>query len=137
MLKDDAPVIDARCPCHAAFIRTTQRWSPVRALMIVPLALKALRRHVMRTILTTLGVIIGVSAVICTVAIGEGASAQIRTAIANIGANLVWVEAGGVNRNGVRTGSGATRTLTVADLVAIRDQVPTVTNITPQADSRV
>jgi len=109
----------------------------VRALMIVPLALKALRRHVMRTILTTLGVIIGVSAVICTVAIGEGASAQIRTAIANIGANLVWVEAGGVNRNGVRTGSGATRTLTIADLVAIRDQVSTVTNITPQADSRV
>jgi len=101
------------------------------------LALKALRRHVMRTILTTLGVIVGVSAVICTVAIGEGASAQIRTAIANIGANLVWVEAGGVNRNGVRTGSGATRTLTIADLVAIRDQVSTVTNITPQADSRV
>jgi len=105
--------------------------------MTVRLALKALRRHVMRTILTTLGVIIGVSAVICTVAIGEGASAQIRTAIANIGANLVWVEAGGVNRNGVRTGSGATRTLTVADFVAIRDQVSTVTNITPQADTRV
>jgi putative ABC transport system permease protein len=88
-------------------------------------------------VLTTLGVMIGVSAVICTVAIGEGASTQIRTAIANIGANLVWVEAGGVNRNGVRTGSGTTRTLTVGDYLAIREQVPTVTNVTPQADSRV
>ena len=78
----------------------------MHVLMILPLALKALRRHVMRTVLTMLGVIIGVSAVICTIAIGEGASGQIRTAIANIGANLVWVEAGGVNRNGVRTGAG-------------------------------
>ena len=77
------------------------------------------------------------SAVICTIAIGEGASGQIRTAIANIGANLVWVEAGGVNRNGVRTGSGGTRTLTVADLMAIRQQITTVTNVSPQADTRV
>jgi len=109
----------------------------MHVLMILPLALKALRRHVMRTVLTMLGVIIGVSAVICTIAIGEGASGQIRTAIANIGANLVWVEAGGVNRNGVRTGSGGTRTLTVADLMAIRQQITTVTNVSPQADTRV
>ena len=84
-----------------------------------------------------LGVIIGVSAVICTVSIGEGASAKIRDAIANIGANLVWVEAGGVNRNGVRTGTGGTRSLTVADMLAIREQIPTVTNVSPQADGRV
>ena len=109
----------------------------MHVLMILPLALKALRRHVMRTVLTMLGVIIGVSAVICTIAIGEGASGQIRTAIANIGANLVWVEAGGVNRNGVRTGTGGTRTLTVADMMAIRQQIPTVTNVSPQADTRV
>ena len=109
----------------------------MHVLMILPLALKALRRHAMRTVLTMLGVIIGVSAVICTIAIGEGASGQIRTAIANIGANLVWVEAGGVNRNGVRTGTGGTRTLTVADLMAIRQQITTVTNVSPQADTRV
>ena len=109
----------------------------MHVLMILPLALKALRRHVMRTVLTMLGVIIGVSAVICTIAIGEGASGQIRTAIANIGANLVWVEAGGVNRNGVRTGSGGTRTLTLADPMAIRQQITTVTNVSPQADTRV
>ena len=105
--------------------------------MMLVVATRALRRNVMRTILTMLGVIIGVSAVICTIAIGEGASAKIRTAIANIGANLVWVEAGGVNRNGVRTGTGGTRTLTVADMLAIRQQIPTVTNVSPQADGRV
>jgi putative ABC transport system permease protein len=109
----------------------------MRVWIVVRVAMKALGRNVMRTVLTMLGVIIGVSAVICTIAIGEGASAKIRTAIANIGANLVWVEAGGVNRNGVRTGTGGTRTLTVADLMAIRQQIPTVINVSPQADTRV
>ena len=56
-------------------------------------SLKALRRNMMRTVLTMLGVIIGVSAVICTVANGEGASTKIREAIASIGANVGWVEA--------------------------------------------
>lgn len=50
---------------------------------------------------------------------------------------MVWVEAGGVNRNGVRTGTGGTRTLTVGDLLAIREQISTVTNVSPQADGRV
>ena len=109
----------------------------MQILMVVPLAVKALRRHVMRTVLTMLGVIIGVSAVICTIAIGEGASAQVRTAIANIGANVVWVEAGGVNRNGVRTGTGGTSTLTVADMLAIRRADPAVINVSPKADTRV
>jgi putative ABC transport system permease protein len=73
-------------------------------LLIVPaLAVKALRQNMMRSALTMLGIIIGVSAVICVVAIGEGASATVERAITNIGANMVWVESGGVNRNGVRT----------------------------------
>jgi putative ABC transport system permease protein len=109
----------------------------MRLLLPLRIALKALRSNVMRTLLTMLGVIIGVSAVICTVSIGEGASARIRDAIVNIGANLVWVEAGGVNRNGVRTGTGGTKTLTVADMLAIREHVPAVTNVSPQADGRV
>jgi putative ABC transport system permease protein len=105
-------------------------------LMIPRLALKALRQNVMRTGLTMLGIIIGVGAVICVVAIGEGASARIEQAITNIGANMIWIEAGGVNRGGVRTGSGGTKSLTVEDYVAIRDRVSSVTNVTPQADGR-
>jgi putative ABC transport system permease protein len=106
-------------------------------LMIPRLALKALAQNKLRTGLTMLGIIIGVGAVICVVAIGEGASASVERAITNIGANMIWVEAGGVNRNGVRTGSGATKTLTLGDFEAIKSQMPLVTNVTPQADTRV
>jgi putative ABC transport system permease protein len=107
-------------------------------LLLVPrLALKALFQNMLRTGLTMLGIIIGVAAVICVVAIGEGASANVERAIANIGANMIWVEAGGVNRSGVRTGALSTKTLTLADYDAIKQHVPLVTNVTPQADTRV
>lgn len=65
----------------------------MRHILVFRLAFKALRRNLMRTMLTMLGVIIGVSAVICTIAIGEGASGKIQDAIASVGANVVWVEA--------------------------------------------
>jgi len=106
-------------------------------LMIPRLALKALRQNVLRTALTMLGIIIGVGAVICVVAIGEGASASVERAITNIGANMIWVEAGGVNRGGVRTGAFGTKTLTLGDYQAIKEQIHLVTNVTPQADTRV
>ena len=102
-------------------------------LLLIPLlALKALRQNMMRTALTMLGIIIGVGAVICVVAIGEGASASVERAITNIGANMIWVEAGGVNRGGVRTGSGGTKSLSVEDYAAIKERVSLVTNVTPQ-----
>jgi putative ABC transport system permease protein len=109
----------------------------MRLILILPLAVKALRRNVMRTILTMLGIIIGVSAVICTVAIGEGASTKIQDAIASVGANVVWVEAGGVNVNGVRTGSGQTKSLIVSDMQAIKEQVPLIRYASPVVDTRV
>jgi len=109
----------------------------VNPLTGLAMAVKALGRNKLRSSLTALGIIIGVSAVICVVAIGEGASATIERAIANIGANMVWVEAGGVNRNGVRTGNGQTKTLTLGDYEAIKARVPLVTNVTPQADTGV
>jgi len=106
-------------------------------LMIPRLALKALAQNKLRTGLTMLGIIIGVGAVICVVAIGEGASASIEQAITSIGANMIWVEAGGVNRQGVRTGAFGTKTFTLADYDAIKEQIHSVTNVTPQADTRV
>jgi len=109
----------------------------VSLLVILRVALKALRQNAMRTTLTMLGIVIGVGAVICVVAIGEGASANVERAITNIGANMIWVEAGGVNRGGVRTGSFGTRTLLLGDYEAIKLQIPLVTNVTPQADTRV
>src|SRR5207245_1767597 len=109
----------------------------MNALAVVRLALKALRQNLLRTGLTTLGLVIGVGAVICVVAIGEGAQASVERAITNIGANMIWVEAGGVNRGGVRTGAFGTKTLTLGDYEAIREHVSLVTNVTPQADTRV
>src|SRR6516164_6587900 len=109
----------------------------MRVFMLIGMSLKALRRNMMRTVLTMLGVIVGVSAVICTVAIGEGASTKIREAIASIGANVVWVEAGGVNKNGVRTGTGGTKSLILGDMDAIKQQIPLVTHISPIVDMRI
>ena len=106
-------------------------------LLIPKIAFRAIVQNAMRSALTALGIIIGVAAVICVVAIGEGAAARVEQAITNIGANMIWVEAGGVNRNGVRTGSGGTKTLTLADYDAIKEHISLVTNVTPQADSRV
>ena len=106
-------------------------------LMIPRLAVKSLRENVLRTALTMLGIVIGVGAVICVVAIGEGAQASVERAITNIGANMIWVEAGGVNRGGVRTGAFGTKTLTLGDYEAIKEHVSLVTNVTPQADTRV
>jgi ABC-type antimicrobial peptide transport system permease subunit len=108
----------------------------MRLWMLFSLASKALRRNMMRSILTALGVIVGVSAVICTIAIGEGAAFKIREAIASIGDNVVWVEAGGVNRNGVRTGSGGTKSLTLGDMRAIKDQIPLIAHVSPIVDIR-
>lgn len=80
---------------------------------------RSLARNKMRTSLAALGIIIGVGAVICAVAIGEGASVQIERAIAAIGVNFVWVEAGSTNVAGVRTGGYGTRTLVDEDVAAI------------------
>lgn len=105
-------------------------------LLIPQLALRALWQNRLRTGLTMLGIVIGVGAVICVVALGEGASATVERAITNIGANLIWVEAGGVNRGGVRTGTGGTKSLTLGDYEAIKEHVSLVMNVTPQADTR-
>jgi putative ABC transport system permease protein len=98
---------------------------------VVRVALRALGRNKMRTVLTMLGIIIGVGAVICTVAIGEGASNQIQESLKNLGDNLVFVAAGSVNQHGVHMGTSATKTLTVGDAFAISQQVPMVVRMSP------
>ncbi len=100
-------------------------------------AMRALARNKMRSALTMLGIIIGVGAVIASVAVGEGAANQIQQQIANLGENMVWIEAGGRNVNGVRTGSYGTKTLTMADARAIQEQIPLVTNVSPHADTHI
>ena len=94
-------------------------------------AMVALARNKMRSALTILGIIIGVAAVICTVAIGEGASNQVQQQISNLGDNLLFISAGSVNRGGVQMGSSATKTLTVGDAQAIQQQIELIKEISP------
>jgi putative ABC transport system permease protein len=106
-------------------------------LAIFRLALQALARNKMRSVLTMLGVIIGVGAVICSVAVGQGASNQIQQQIALLGDNMVWIEAGSRSVNGVYTGAKGTKTLVLADAKAIEQQVPLVFNVSPHVDTNV
>jgi putative ABC transport system permease protein len=96
---------------------------------------RVLRRNKLRTLLSMLGITIGIGAVICTVAIGEGGSQQIQDQLLSLGDNLIWVEAGGRNVNGVRTGTGGTKSLTLQDAKAIQDSIPTIKKVAPNVDS--
>lgn len=107
-------------------------------LMIIRVALRALQRNKMRAALTMLGIIIGVSAVVAMVSIGQGAQATVQAQIDSIGTNLLFVSAGAQNVGGVRSGTGdtGTNTLTVEDLEAIKREVPTVSMVTPTVNAR-
>jgi putative ABC transport system permease protein len=98
---------------------------------------RALSRHVLRTTLTAVGIAIGTSAVISTVAIGQGGAAQIHEQLLMLGDNLFWVEAGGRNVNGVRTGTGTTPTLVLADMNAMLQDVPALKACSPQVDASI
>ncbi|MHB8754405.1 MAG: ABC transporter permease [Candidatus Acidiferrales bacterium] len=98
---------------------------------ILRVSMRALARNKMRTVLTMLGIIIGVGAVICTVAIGQGATNQVQDQIKSLGDNIIFIAAGSVNKGGVHMGSEATKTLTEADAKAILAEVPFIKWISP------
>ena len=94
---------------------------------VIRVVLRALARNKLRTLLTMLGIIIGVGAVICTVAIGQGAGEQVQEQIQALGENVIMVFAGSVNTGGVRMGNGANKTLVADDDAdAILQHVPNI-----------
>src|SRR5689334_21412505 len=107
----------------------------MRYLAIIKIAFRALRRNKMRTVLTMLGIIIGVGAVIAMVALGRAAKAQIAARIAALGQNVVQVFSGSVNRNGVLSGFGGAGTLTIDDALAIQNEVPNIAGVSPEVRS--
>jgi len=111
--------------------------APRDLVVAMRIAWSALSRNALRATLTALGITIGTSAVISTVAIGEGGAAQIHDQLLMLGDNLVWVEAGGRTANGVRTGTGTTPTLVLADMRAMLQDVPALKTCSPQADGSV
>lgn len=104
---------------------------------VIRIALRALARNKLRSGLSMLGISIGVGALICSVAVGQGASSQIEEQIHSLGDNMIWIEAGGRNVNGVRTGSYGTKSLTLEDARAIQQQIPLVMNVSPHVNTRV
>ena len=104
---------------------------------VLRLAMRSLTRNKMRTVLTMLGIIIGVGAVICTVAIGEGASEQVEQQITALGDNLIYITAGSINHGGVHLGSQATKTLLPDDAKAILENVPQISRVSPGVYSGV
>ena len=100
-------------------------------LMTLRIALRALGRNKLRAVLTMLGIIIGVGAVIAMVAIGEGAKATIRSQIASLGTNVLVVLPGTLNQGGVRGGTGGVNTLVGSDAKAMMSEIPSVTFASP------
>ncbi|HXX65921.1 MAG TPA: ABC transporter permease [Polyangiaceae bacterium] len=94
-------------------------------------ALRAILRNKLRSFLTTLGIIIGVGAVIAMMAIGAGAKEQVEQAFAAMGTNLLIVLPGSSNSAGARGGYGSMPTLTKDDLEAVRTQIPSVKRAAP------
>ena len=97
----------------------------------VRIALRALRVNTLRSILTMLGIIIGVAAVITMIAIGSGAQSQVNEQIKALGTNLVIVMPGYVRVAGVRMGSGSRVTLTEDDALAIQEEIASVQAAAP------
>src|SRR3989449_7623818 len=83
-------------------------------------AYRALRRNKMRSVLTALGIIIGVGAVIAMVGIGNGAKSQVEAQIASLGQNVILIFSGSMTRSGVHSGWGGARALMVGDAGALR-----------------
>src|ERR1700681_3900384 len=100
-------------------------------------ALVALLRNKMRSALTVMGIAIGIAAVICVVAIGKAGQSRVEQQMNNLGDNFVWIEAGGRAVNGVRTGTHATKTLTMADAVAIKNQISLIKSVSPNVDGPI
>ena len=100
-------------------------------------ATAALRRNWIRSLLTILGISVGVGAFICVVAIGNAGSSSIEKQLQSLGDNFIWIEAGSRARNGVRYGARGDRTLMLGDATAIAEQVPLVRTMSPNADGTV
>jgi putative ABC transport system permease protein len=100
-------------------------------LQVLRVALRALGRSKMRSFLTTLGIVIGVSAVIAMVAIGDGAKARVQQAFETMGANMLVIMPGSNSAGGSRGGFGSLPTLTWDDLTAIQTQASAVRYVSP------
>ncbi len=108
----------------------------MKAYRTIKTAMKGLRRNPMRAMLTTLGIVIGVGAVIAMMEIGTGSSSAIQKSISSMGANVLLVMPGTAVSSGVTFGSGSRTTLTPEDCEAILRDCPAVRSAAPVVRAR-
>jgi macrolide transport system ATP-binding/permease protein len=133
------PEVEPAEPSSAAASKEASRrpgWAWLRLQWMVRTALKGLRRNVLRAALTTLGIIIGVAAVIAMMEIGRGSSTAIQQSIASMGANILLVRPGTASSGGVSFGAGSVMTLTPQDCGAILEECPAVRAAAPVVRAR-
>jgi macrolide transport system ATP-binding/permease protein len=141
-MRDGEIVSDERNTTHEAAARAQTAVAPMPAVpasaggaswafsfMVLGAAVQALRRNMLRSSLTMLGVFIGVAALIAMVAVGQGANEAVEKQIESLGTNLLVVMPGATTASGVRAGSGSASTLTVADAQALRREDKAVAQI--------
>lgn len=108
---------------------------------VIPLlgreALRAIARNKTRSALSVIGIAIGVAAVVCVIAIGTAGARRAGQQLEALGDNLIWIEAGSRNLNGVRSGSHGMNTLTLEDAEAIRREIPLIKSVSPNVDGNV
>ena len=103
----------------------------MKATRLIRIATQSIAKNTMRTLLTMLGIIIGVGAVIVMVAIGQGAKAQIQARIDNLGTNLVVITQGASRSGGVSQGAGTSNRLTLTDYDALKREGTLFTGVSP------
>ncbi len=144
---DDCPAPPDGCPAPAVadpvtaslYAQAPQRTRRVNMPLVsrtLRTALAALRRNKMRSALTTLGVVIGVGAVIAMMEIGQGSAAAMQKTIASMGANNLMIQSGAAASGGISFGSGSVLTLTPQDAVEIVHQCPAVEHVAPMVRVR-
>ena len=108
----------------------------MRFINVIKVALRALRRSAMRSILTALGIIIGVAAVIAMVSIGNGAKSQVEASIASLGQNIISVFPGSAKTGGMYGGWGSASSLTVDEALTIRREISGIVAVSPEMRDR-
>ena len=112
-------------------------FAPARLLLYLQLSLRSLSRHKLRSTLATLGVIIGVTSVVCIVSLGEAATAMVQQQIAAMGSNRLMVVPGSTKLGGMRGAMGSAQSLKIEDMDAILKDCPSVAFLSPNVEGNV
>src|ERR1700748_1361680 len=103
---------------------------------LIVIALRALQRNKLRAFLTMLGIIMGVASVIAMVAIGQGSKQSIHDQLSNMGSNMITISPSSNLNGGVRIAGSSFQTLTIKDIVALKNNPQYITEISPSVSSK-